>query len=1042
MDKRIGILHLSDIHASEKSRGKIQRLVESLKKDLTTLQSHNNVEIKMICVSGDIINSGDNADIELNIALDDFLQPIMNALGLDENSVFVVAGNHEVKRKDIVPYVESGLESELKSETKIEEFMYNIDSESIKRIQYFDNDFSSLFGGTAVWSNPLARAYMLPVGELKIGISCINSAWRSTGVGDSEKRKMIVGRKQIIDSFEEIKTADIKICMLHHPFDWLVDDDKNAIEKCINEYDIILTGHIHESDTRIYTSFNGQSLFNTCGKFDATSDIYNGYTLIAINPYNKDCEIMLRQYMMHPRNCFDAAIHLSENGVFTTKLGNKDDRLALAYNILHAIDTNFIDFANSCFVSNVAAGKILKNFNESFIAPEFSRYSEYEKETQLDSDDANEEIITLENICNGKSNIVLLGKKEIGKTTTLHYITKHCMANFNALKTVPIIINTLLCDFSGKNVIVRAAHKFIMEYCDETEAFSLADIESLLSAGLCTVMFDNFETAGERELGKINEFLEKYPNNKFIFAEKEDVSARGLREIAVVPRCKYDTVHFCSLTKSQIRFIANQNILSEDSSSLVDKILLCFKKTTLPKTPFVLSLILSICRDTSDFAPINEAVVMEQFMELLLKKTSPTEAYSTTFDFRIKEDFLIFLVSYMDEQNKFYLEYAEFDDLLLRYHENIGFTVKETKFDTLFINNGVLIRTELIVTFRYNCMIDYYLAKKAEQSSGFLSHILENENFLNYADTLLYYTGLNRKSIDVVVALQEKLHRDIERLKDVIKELENYNIGLNISIPEKTFAQQLENSKLSQAQSDKIQDTKDTSESNLPENIDKQASHEEMDAFVQTLLIYGSCLKNLELIPKQQKERIYADYILGLCIMLGILKKNMEDFFNSEISDMEKVPDKYSTKDVKHFRAIAQDIIKIALPLAVQNIALENVGTTKLSSIIQGYIDSKNDNEFALFFSVFLYSDLRLKGLKGVLQKYISDANNKSLLKIIFFKLLFYYRFGYFSTSLDPFLVSTLADINLRLQGGNGHKKAYIIQTLKDEKRHSFQSLQ
>lgn len=72
-------------------------------------------------------------------------------------------------------------------------------------------------------------------------------------------------QKQIVDSFESIKTADLKVCLMHHPLDWLVDVDKLAIEKCINEFDIILNGHIHESKTKIYTSYNGQCVFNTCG---------------------------------------------------------------------------------------------------------------------------------------------------------------------------------------------------------------------------------------------------------------------------------------------------------------------------------------------------------------------------------------------------------------------------------------------------------------------------------------------------------------------------------------------------------------------------------------------------------------------------------------------------------------------------------------------------------------------------------------------------------------------------------------------------------
>ena len=65
---------------------------------------------------------------------------------------------------------------------------------------------------------------------------------------------------------------------------------------------------------------------------------------------------------------------------------------------------------------------------------------------------------------------------------------------------------------------------------------------------------------------------------------------------------------------------------------------------------------------------------------------------------------------------------------------------------------------------------------------------------------------------------------------------------------------------------------------------------------------------------------------------------------------------------------------------------------------------------------------------------YVAEANNKSLLTIIFFKLLYYYRFRYFSSSLDPFFENILADINIKLHGGNKLRKDRIISELKKQK--------
>lgn len=215
MNERFGILHLSDIHASEKTKVTIQRLVGLLKTDILDMQERYNVSIKMICITGDLINSGDDADIQLGIILDELLQPLMDVFNLDEKSIFVVAGNHEIKRKLIIPFIETGLSSTLVSEAAIDEFISTVSTDSLKRIEYFDSNFADMFGGDPVWKNPLGRAYVVTTDSIKIGISCLNSAWRSTGIGSAEKRKMVIGRKQIIDSYESIKDADLKICISH-----------------------------------------------------------------------------------------------------------------------------------------------------------------------------------------------------------------------------------------------------------------------------------------------------------------------------------------------------------------------------------------------------------------------------------------------------------------------------------------------------------------------------------------------------------------------------------------------------------------------------------------------------------------------------------------------------------------------------------------------------------------------------------------------------------------------------------------------------------
>ena len=172
--------------------------------------------------------------------------------------------------------------------------------------------------------------------------------------------------------------------------------------------------------------------------------------------------------------------------------------------------------------------------------------------------------------------------------------------------------------------------------------------------------------------------------------------------------------------------------------------------------------------------------------------------------------------------------------------------------------------------------------------------------------------------------------------------------------------------------------------------------------------------------------------------MLAILKSHTEDFFDRMICEMESRPEEFDIQKIQKAQNTFKDIIKIALPLTIQNIALENVGTSKLKSILEGVIQKESLDNFKKFFSTFLYADLRLPGLKNILHQYAKDAQDKSLLKIIFFKLLYYYQFRYFSSSLDVFLENTLANVNIKLQSKNKFSKGQWIDNLKKLDRSSM----
>lgn len=182
--------------------------------------------------------------------------------------------------------------------------------------------------------------------------------------------------------------------------------------------------------------------------------------------------------------------------------------------------------------------------------------------------------------------------------------------------------------------------------------------------------------------------------------------------------------------------------------------------------------------------------------------------------------------------------------------------------------------------------------------------------------------------------------------------------------------------------------------------------------------------------------------------MSGIYSKWERNTYVNYLSKFELPAD----KRVKDFSKGMK--VKLAFAVALSHKAellILDEATSGLDPIIRDdildiLIDFVQDENHSVLVSSHIISDLEKVAdyitfiHKGKLvfthskDELVAEANNKSLLTIIFFKLLYYYRFRYFSSSLDPFFENILADINIKLHGGNKLRKDRIISELKKQK--------
>lgn len=1025
----ISILHLSDVHISNNNINEIKRLYKILIKDINDLCKKNNTIVKFICITGDLINSGSLHNEEYNLFLDNIILPLCNDFNITEDNIFMVPGNHDVNINEINKYEDDGLLANLIETYKLENYI-TCNKVDKRLLDYFE--FVDSINTTSVFSDSFSRCFIKEINGFTFGFACLNSAWRSCGKGAVERGLMLLGQKQLLNAYESISNTDIKICLMHHPIDWLKEFDQFDIERSISNFNIVLNGHVHSNFTKATVSYSGKTLFNTCGKFYPTGDIYNGYSLININPYTQKGSIYLRQYFNYPRNCFDESIQLAPNGQYNFDLHNRDENSVLAYEIITGFRKNFNKYADEMFITNFVDKYHDQNFDKLFIKPLLYKDSYYEKEVLLEGEDylnkttKSREIYNIEDINFINNNIVIYGRKEVGKTTLINYFVKEIINNFSKYNKIPIIVDCAKKIY-GKNAILNSIDLFIREYSSASLNYSIDTIKNMLEMGLFYIVFENIESMDDKLKETINNFINNHTNNRYIFTQRDDVNNfGGILEKDFPFNCDCISYYLHPFQKNQIRKMVKNITGSDENSNLIDKTVLCFRNTNLPQNPFVVSLVVYLCDIDDEFVPVNEAVVMENFLETLMEKNSSDSAKSSNFDYRIKEDFLIYLSYNMLNKNEYEFTQNEFTELLYKYHMLKGFDISDSKFDNFFFEKGILIKYSNHIAFRYSCMIEYFLAQKAQKSEEFLNYILKEENYLNYIQEFSYYTGLNRENYKVANVIGERLEKilNLYQINDDANSIK-YNFSVN---PENMHS--FLGNKIPQELADELTDIEDHSENmhiNKLPNIDIYSKENQSRLMAKNIFLYGKIIKNSELFSFDEKQKMYSLYINGLCKLLYITKESIiKDIINISVADDE----------LKNVKDICTDIVKISVPIMIQNVAMDSVGTAKLKKVIMSNIDKSNNyNSFEMFLNVFLACDLRIKGSINNMENFIKKTTSKDLLTISFFKILYYYHYRYFAKNYDNRLENILATINQKLfNHGKNLSKSVLISNLKESR--------
>lgn len=416
----IRILHLTDFHLNKKTAKDWEDfLKDAFFKKLNDLQ--NATPIDLVVFTGDMIDKAGSDFGSVKNGLEFFknivINPILDKLNLDISKFIICPGNHDVNRQADKPFNEVGLKTDLNSIDKVNSFINSEeeDYDGIKRIkEYKDFEFELYKDFEDKLHTKFRFSIKLDINDRSIGVSSINSSWRC--YSDDDMKNLFVGENQLNDNFKFVEDCQIKIAILHHQLEWLSDIESTLIKSHISaNYDVIFSGHIHQTDVEYIQNPAGKSLrvvspsgLNQIREKD--SDHKNGFSVIDYE-HGGNCTCHFFKYNHLLKN-FVNNTDICDKGISEIVLGNSNNEDKSINSLI--LEEDFNKFLNDSGANFTHRSKTL-TLDDIYVAPyleQFSLGDEEEKGLSIKSENILNKILS-----NEVKNTIIIGEENSGKTS-------------------------------------------------------------------------------------------------------------------------------------------------------------------------------------------------------------------------------------------------------------------------------------------------------------------------------------------------------------------------------------------------------------------------------------------------------------------------------------------------------------------------------------------------------------------------------------------------------------------------------------------------
>jgi predicted phosphodiesterase len=277
-------LHLSDFHfqAGVVSQWDSDIVINALLDDLKGLKARYSLSPDVIFVSGDITYSGKTEEYEISRT---FFDDLLYVTNLTKKRLFIVPGNHDVFRNDISPGSKI-IASSLKNSIILNKVLSNdFDRHLLLRgLDNYSTFIEGYFDDRTQFNNMgYFFVHNIDIAGHRVALLGLNSVWLSNSRSE-DYGHLAIGEHQVRQALDASSDADLRIALLHHPFEWTHHFDRETCEALlVDGCDFILRGHLHQTGLLFHGTPDARAMMITAGSSFKSRQAHNAYNIVQLD---------------------------------------------------------------------------------------------------------------------------------------------------------------------------------------------------------------------------------------------------------------------------------------------------------------------------------------------------------------------------------------------------------------------------------------------------------------------------------------------------------------------------------------------------------------------------------------------------------------------------------------------------------------------------------------------------------------------------------------------------------------------------------------